>query len=56
MKGMVWLTAELLLGWTGLDNLADYGEFVTGDPSITQQCHREQIALCLPTPACAYLL
>lgn len=48
MKGMVWLTAEILLGWAGLDNLADYGEFVAGDHSITQQCRQGQIALCWP--------
>jgi hypothetical protein len=27
-KILVWLAAEILLNFLGLDNLADYGEFV----------------------------
>lgn len=27
-KMLVWLAAEILLNFLGLDNLADYGEFV----------------------------
>ncbi len=33
VKLTLWAASELLLGWVGLDNLADYGEFVLGDAS-----------------------
>ncbi|MFM7426261.1 MAG: hypothetical protein ACKO7W_14930 [Elainella sp.] len=33
VKLTVWIATELLLGWVGLDNLADYGEFVLGEGS-----------------------
>ncbi|MGK7890152.1 MAG: hypothetical protein AB4042_12525 [Leptolyngbyaceae cyanobacterium] len=28
MNGTIWLAAELVLGFMGLDQLADYGEFL----------------------------
>jgi hypothetical protein len=28
LKTMLWLIAEIVLNYVGLDNLADYGEFV----------------------------
>ncbi len=31
-KIVIWLTAEILLGFLGLDDLADYGEFVYERP------------------------
>jgi hypothetical protein len=33
-KFTVWVTAEILLVLTGLDDLAAYGEFVLGDQEI----------------------
>lgn len=30
----LWLTAEMLLGFLGLDDLADYGEYLKEDNSI----------------------
>jgi hypothetical protein len=30
VKLTFWAASELLLSWVGLDNLADYGEFVLG--------------------------
>jgi hypothetical protein len=34
VKIATWLVAELLLNLSGLDNLADYGEFVFGQEII----------------------
>jgi hypothetical protein len=28
LKATVWLAAEIVLNWIGIDNLADYSEFV----------------------------
>lgn len=36
-KITVWLTAEILLNLVGLDNLADYGEFVSGEYLTSQR-------------------
>ena len=33
---LIWLAAEILLGFLGLDDLADYGEYLYGE------CLREQ--------------
>lgn len=35
IHGFVWLTAEIVLGWIGLDDLADYGEFLQGYQTFT---------------------
>jgi hypothetical protein len=37
IKLTVWLTAEILLSLVGLDNLADYGEFIASDQAISQR-------------------
>ncbi|VEP15474.1 conserved hypothetical protein [Hyella patelloides LEGE 07179] len=34
-KLLVWLTAEILLNFLGLDDLADYSEFVYERPTLT---------------------
>lgn len=34
-KITVWLAVEVLLGLVGLDNLADYGEFMLGDQTLS---------------------
>ncbi|WP_201026063.1 hypothetical protein [Mastigocoleus testarum] len=36
LKTSVWLTAEIILTVVGLDNLADYSEFVLQNQNITQ--------------------
>ncbi|MDJ0698000.1 MAG: hypothetical protein QNJ49_10525 [Mastigocoleus sp. MO_167.B18] len=36
LKTSVWLTAEIILTVVGLDNLADYSEFVLQNQTITQ--------------------
>lgn len=46
VKIAIWLTAEVLLNLVGLDNLADYSEFISGDHSIDQRPF--QIALQIP--------
>lgn len=28
LKGTIWLSSELVLGFMGMDNIADYGEFL----------------------------
>lgn len=33
-KLTIWAATEVLLGLAGLDNLADYGEFIAGEPSL----------------------
>lgn len=49
VKVTIWLTVEVLLGLVGLDNLADYGEFVAGDSPLMQQ-RSAPVALIMPTP------
>ncbi|MDJ0800929.1 MAG: hypothetical protein QNJ51_29670 [Calothrix sp. MO_167.B12] len=36
LKTSVWLTAEILLNVMGLDNLADYSEFVFNNQAVSQ--------------------
>ncbi len=36
LKTSVWLTAEILLTVIGLDNLADYSEFVFNNKALSQ--------------------
>ena len=36
LKTSVWLTAEIILTVVGLDNLADYSEFVLQNQTMTQ--------------------
>jgi hypothetical protein len=36
-KIIIWLATELLLNLVGLDNLADYSEFISGERSIQQE-------------------
>jgi hypothetical protein len=31
-----WIAAEVILSTVGLDNLADYGEFLLRDPNVNQ--------------------
>jgi hypothetical protein len=35
----LWLMAETMLGFLGLDDLADYGEYLKEDPSIVRLKH-----------------
>jgi hypothetical protein len=42
-KIIIWLVTELLLNLVGLDNLADYSEFIAGERSIQQES--QQIVL-----------
>lgn len=34
LHAIVWIVVELFLGWVGLDDLADYGEFVFRETRI----------------------
>ncbi len=36
LKATVWLTAEILMNVAGLDNLADYSEFILQNQTLTQ--------------------
>jgi len=36
LRALIWLTAEVLLGFMGLDNLADYSEFVFESRTLIQ--------------------
>ena len=36
IKTSVWLTAEILLNVIGLDNLADYSEFMVNNQALSQ--------------------
>ncbi len=36
LKTSVWLTAEILLNVIGLDNLADYSEFMLNNQALSQ--------------------
>lgn len=36
LKGSVWLSAEIMLGLMGLDNLADYSEFLVQNQAVTR--------------------
>lgn len=36
LKTSVWLTAEILLNVIGLDNLADYSEFMVNNQALSQ--------------------
>ena len=36
IKLTIWLAAEILLNWLGLDDLADYSEFLASDKSLSQ--------------------
>jgi hypothetical protein len=58
IKLTVWLTAEILLSLVGLDNLADYGEFIASDHEISQR-HRPTQTLVhtlLPNPSFSQIL
>lgn len=50
IKLTVWLTAEILLGLVGLDNLADYGEFIAGDYTVSSHYRPAQTLLHTPLP------
>ena len=39
IKISVWLTAEILLNVIGLDNLADYSEFMVNNQAFSQVTH-----------------
>ena len=45
VKVTIWLAAELLLNVVGLDNLADYSEFLFGEQTLTQPNSSFPIAL-----------
>lgn len=49
-KLTVWVASELLLGWTGLDNLADYGEFILGESALYQSQYQPQVCFQIATP------
>lgn len=46
-KTTIWLAAEIFLNLLGIDNLADYGEFVFGRKSITGNYFESAIAFTL---------
>lgn len=47
IKTTIWLAAEVALNLLGVDNLADYGEFVFGRKSIIASYFESAIALTL---------
>lgn len=42
MELVIWLLAEILLGFLGMDNLADYSEYLKGQDTVFLQDHRWQ--------------
>lgn len=48
VKITVWLATEVLLSLAGLDNLADYSEFITGEQMITLHQQPVQAVLSMP--------
>lgn len=36
VKGTVWISAEIMLGLMGLDNIADYSEFLMQNQAVTR--------------------
>ncbi|MGB7485379.1 MAG: hypothetical protein WA901_04265 [Phormidesmis sp.] len=46
-KLFFWLTVEIILNLVGLDNMADYSEFLLGDRSIPISAPRQVINLSL---------
>ncbi|MGI0485275.1 hypothetical protein ACN4EK_07545 [Pantanalinema rosaneae CENA516] len=47
IKITLWLATEILLTCVGLDNMADYGEFVFGQEFSTTGYHQAAITACL---------
>lgn len=46
-KIILWLAVEVLLTCVGLDNIADYGEFVFGQGFSPTGSHQAAITMCL---------
>ncbi len=46
-KLLFWLTVEIILNLVGLDNMADYSEFLLGDRSVLVSAPRQVINLSL---------
>lgn len=43
IKIVIWLTAEVLLTFLGLDDLADYGEFIYRQPTLISMSQEKEL-------------